>query len=316
MQTDLSCSGDTPLHTFVRMIRAFVTVVSLIIGGVSSAAETSRSLCFERGTDIWVASIEGTDAKKITRGSGPSISPDGKRIAFHTNSSGEKDLERRIAVADVATKQIKIFKSEIPSNNCQRAIWSPDGGQILFSIWTDSDWHLAMINADGSGFRYVKKAVPKGNSFWSACWAPDGKSIYAQNLDKIYQLGLDGSDLKSWNLRSLFPKGGLSSGSQLAVSPDSKTLLLDVEMEEESVNVTDWDGPPPAIWTLDIGSEKTTRLTPKGMLASQGCWLDADNILFTSQARGEKHPSIYRMSRDGKERKVYLKNATTPSVSR
>ena len=316
MPADLSCSGDAPLHTFIRMIRASVSLVSLLLVGVSFAAETSRSLCFERGTDIWMASVDGAEAKRITRGSSPNISPDGKRIAFHTNASGEKDLERRIAVTDVATKEVKIFKGEIPSNNCQRAMWSPDGAQILFSIWTDSDWHLATVNADGTGFRYVKKAVPKGNSFWSACWAPDGKSIYAQNLDKIHQFGLDGSDLKSWNLRSLFPKGGLSSGSQFAISADGKTLLLDVEMEEESVNVTDWDGPPPSIWTFHVPSAKATRLTPKGMLASQGCWLDADNILFTSQARGEKQPSIYRMSSDGKERKVYLKNATTPSVSR
>ena len=298
------------------MVRAFVVVVSLIVGGFSSAAETSRSLCFERGTDIWVAGRDGGGAKKITRGSSPNISPDGKRIAFHTSGSEGNDVERRIAVADVASKQVKIFKSEVPSENCQHAVWSPNGAQILFSIWTDNDWHLAVIDADGSDFRYVKKAVPKGNSLWSACWAPDGKSIYAQNLDKLVQLRLNGSELKSWNLRSLFPKGGLSSASHFAVSSDGKTLLLDVEMEEESVKVTDWDGPPPAIWRFDFAEEKPTRLTPKGMLGSQGCWLDATNILFSSQASGEKQPSIYRMSRDGKERKVFLKNATMPSASR
>lgn len=273
-------------------------------------------MAFERGTSIWIANANGTDAKKITRGSGPDMSPDGTRIAFNTDDSTNKDLTRHIAVVDVATKKLTIFKKEIPSDNCQRAVWSPDGAHILFSIWTGSDWHLAMINADGSGFRYVKKATPKNNSYWSTCWASDGKSIYAQDLTNLYEFGLDGTEMKKWSLHTLFPKGSMSSGSSIAVSPDGKTFLIDVDMDEEEANMPDWDGPPPSLWTLELASQKTTRLSPKGVLAWHGGWLNSKEIVFTSQSAKEKDPTLYKMMLAEKDRKALLKNGNNPSLSR
>jgi TolB protein len=297
------------------MLRMFVclSVVILFCLRVSAA---SQKLVFERGTAIWVSNLDGTNAEKIAKGSGPDISPDGTRVAFHTDESTNKDVTRRIAIVDLATKKVTEFKKEIPSANCQRAIWSPDGSHILFNIWSGSDWHIAMINADGSGFRYVKKATPPRNSFWSACWAPDGKSIYAQDLNHLYRFALDGSEMKKWGLDSLFPKGSMNSGSYATVSPDGKTLLLDVDMTEEEANMPDWDGPPPSVWILDFASAKGTRLTPTGILAWHGCWIDSNEILFTGQSAKEKEPTIYRMKIDGKDRTAVLKKANNPSASR
>jgi TolB protein len=297
------------------MTRTFLGL-SLLYVSCLSALASPQKLAFERGTAIWIANLDGTDAKKVTKGSGPNMSPDGTRIAFHTDEVVEKDVIRQIAVVDVATKKVTVFKKEIPSDNCQHAIWSPDGAHILFSIWTDSDWHLAMINADGSGFRYVKKAAPARNSYWSTCWAPDGKSIYAQDLTNLYQFALDGAEIKKWSLHSLFAKGGMNSGSSAAVSPDGKTLLLDVDMEEEEANMPDWDGPPPSLWMLEIASQKATRLSPKGVLAWHGCWLNSKEIVFTSQSAKEKEPTIYRMNIAEKDRKAVLKNANNPSAAR
>src|SRR5437016_14662677 len=90
-------------------------------------ADAAPQIAVERGTEIYVAGGDGTNARRITKGSAPDLSPDGKRIAFHTDTSTEKDLIREIAVVDVATKKVTVFKKEVPSQNCQRAIWSPDG---------------------------------------------------------------------------------------------------------------------------------------------------------------------------------------------
>ncbi len=297
------------------MIRVSFSLTFALVSCFCAAAATQQQVAFERGTAIWIANIDGSDAKKVAEGSAPDLSRDGTRIAFHTDESTKKDLVRHIAVVEVATKRVTVFKKEIPSQNCQRPIWSPDGTRILFEIWSDGDWHLAMINMGGSGFRYVKKATPRNNSFWSACFAPDGKSIYVQDLTNLYQLELDGTERKKWDLHSLFPTGAFNSGSRFAVSPDGKALLMSVDMDED-IQRKDWDGPPPALWTLDLATEKPTRITPKGMLAWDGCWLGKDEILFVSQAAKEKEPSIYRMSLQGKPRKVILKNARTPSISR
>ena len=108
----------------------------------------------------------------------------------------------------------------------------------------------------------------------------------------------------------------MSSGSNAEVSPDGKTILIDIDMDEEEANMPDWDGPPPSVWTLDIASGKTTRLTPKGVLAWHGSWIDSKEILLTSQSAREKEPTIYKMSLTEKNRKPVLKNANNPSASR
>lgn len=294
------------------MIRTLITAAFLSLLSTSFAADSARMLGFERAGAVWVANLDGSGAKKIATGSSPDISPDGTRIAFTQSGKG---AERHIAVAEIATGKVTVFKNQIPSDNCYRAVWSPDGAHLLFHIFTGDDWHLGLVNSDGSGFRYFRKTAKKGNSLYSSCWAPDSRSIYGQDLDKIYQIGIDGTELKSWTVEAFIPKGSFSSGSHFAVSPDGRTLLMDAEMDE-SIKRKDWDGPPPALWTLDLTTQKTTRLTPKGFFAWGGCWLSAEEINFGSQADGEKNPSLHRMTFPGKERKLFLKNANSPSVSR
>ena len=296
------------------MTRPLISAAFVFLISMSFAADVPRMLGFDRGGAVWVANSDGTGAKKIATGSDPEISPDGTRIAF-THSAGKDGPERNIAVADVATGKVTIFKNQIPSDNCYRAIWSPDGTQLLFNIYTDNDWHLGLVNADGTGFRYFKKTVTKGNSLYSSCWAPDGRSLYMQDLSKIFQIGTDGAELKSWTLDAFIPKGSFSSASHLAVSPDGGTLLMEVEMDE-IVKRKGWDGPPPALWTFDLATQKATRLTTKGFFAWGGCWLSAGEIIFASQADGEKEPSLHRMTLSGKERKLFIKKANSPSVSR
>jgi TolB protein len=106
----------------------------------------------------------------------------------------------------------------------------------------------------------------------------------------------------------------MSGDVRLHPSRDGNTLLMDVEMDEKTRK--GWDGPPPAIWTLDLATQKVTRLTPKLLYAWDCHWLDAADILFTGQAQGEKEQSIWRMSvaNDGKDRQRLIKNARMASA--
>lgn len=298
------------------MLRLVFIVTLILFSCLCTGLAAEQQIAFERGAAIWIANADGTNARKIGEGSAPDLSPGGTAIAFHTNETSQKSLVREIAIVDVATKKVTVFKKEIPSDNCQGARWSPDGSRILFHIWMQSDWHIAMINRDGSGFRYVRKAAPEHNSYWSACWAAEGKSFYAQDLSHLYQFDLDGRELKKWKLDSLFPKGSMNSGSSISMAPGGRKLLLDIDMDEEEANMPDWDGPPPSLWTLDLASKKATRLTPKGKLASQGCWLDDAQILFVAQSAKEKDPTTYTLTVGEKGWKPILKNASSPSVSR
>jgi TolB protein len=71
----------------------------------------------------------------------------------------------------------------------------------------------------------------------------------------------------------------------------------------------------PALWAFDLQSKKAARLTPKNLFGWDGAWLDNDNILFLSRAADEREDSIYRMSIDGKNLKLLIKNARFPTVS-
>lgn len=293
------------------MKRIDLLALALLFTVVGASAAATREIAFARGSEILVAQLDGSHPRQIAKGSFPDISPDGTRIVF--NTEGDK---RRIALVDVATKKVKIFQAEIPSDNCFGAIWSPDGSQILFNIWADNKWHLASIRADGSGFRYVRKSTGTSDSLWSICWAPDGKSIYGQDLEQIYRFSLEGKEEARWETAKLFPKGGLNSGSSLAVAPDGKRLLVEVDMEEQEAPIPNWEGPPPALWVWEVASGRTTRLTPNGLMAMEACWVDDARILYVSQAAKEKQPGLSEMTLTEKNRQMLLKDARAPSVSR
>lgn len=275
-------------------------------------SDAPRKLAYAKGSILYVANLDGSGAKKVANGASPSLSPDGARLAF--NTVADKTPDRYIAIADVATAKAAIVPN-IPSKNCHSPVWSPDGQHLLFQIYDDDDWHVAIINADGSDFRYVKRADPGKHTYYSVTWAPDGKGFYCQDLDTIYHLGLDGAVKKQWPVKQLFPAGGMTSAARLSISPNDGALLIDVEMDEEATHKS-WDGPPPAIWSLNLASGRATRVTPKGVFAWQPCWINTDTFLCILQTEAAKEPSIYRMSADGKARQALIKNARDASVSR
>ena len=285
----------------------------LTVAGLASGAQ--QKIAFERGENVWIANLDGSDAKKIAAGSLPNISPDATRLAFNTNedSRTRPGPERHIAITDLASGKVIVLK-DIPSDNCFGPVWSPDGNKIAFSIMAEKEWHLGIVNADGSGFRFVKNAQLKSEAFGAPTWARDGKSIFCHDLDNLYHIDLDGNVLKKWALSKLLTEAGMSGNDRLSVSPDGKTLLMNVDLvaEHERKN---WDGPQPAVYVFDFDTEKTSRVTAKDDFVWDPYWVTNDEFLCVIQKEHENEPSLYRMSLDGKNPKVIVKRARTPSVT-
>jgi TolB protein len=292
---------------------ALYLFVCLSFFPASNAAE--RKIAYEQGENVFVADVDGKHAKKIAAGALPEISPDGARIAFNTEGDAKNrpGPERHIAVADVATGKVTLLPN-IPSDNCFGPVWSPDGKQLAFSIMADKAWHLGLVNADGSGFRLVKNAELRPEAFGAPEWARDGKSIFCHDLDNIYQIDLDGNVLKKWELAKILTDAGMNSGDRLSVSPDGKALLMDVDTGSEHER-KDWDGPQPAIEKLDLSADKAARVTGKDDYVWEPFWLSANEFLCIIQKENENQPSIYRISLDGKNPKLLVKHARTPSAS-
>jgi TolB protein len=292
---------------------ALYLFVCVAFSATSNAEQ--RQIAYERGENVFVANVDGTHAKKIAAGALPEISLDGTRIAFNTEGDA-KDRpgpERHIAIADVASGEVTVLPN-IPGDNCFGRVWSPDGKQLAFSIMADKAWQLGLVNADGSGFRFVKNAELRPEPFGAPEWARDGRSIFCHDLDNIYQIDLDGNVLKKWELAKILTDASMNSGDRLSVSPDGKTLLIDVDCGSEHER-KNWDGPQPAIERLDLTADKAVRVTGKDDFVWEPFWLSSNEFLCIIQKENENQPSIYRMSLDGKNPKLLVKHARTPSAS-
>ncbi len=293
-------------------------ITFFLLGCVAFSALTNaaqRKIAYEHGEGIFVADTDGTHQKKIAVGALPEISPDGTRVAFNTSEDSETrpGPERHIAVADVASGKVTVLK-DIPSDNCFGPVWSPDGSKLAFSIMAEKEWQLGLINADGSEFRFVKNAGLRNDAFGEPEWARDGKSIFCHDLDNIYQIDLDGNVLKKWELSKILTDASMNGGDRLSISPDGKVLLMDVDCGSEHER-KNWDGPQPAIEKFDVASEKAVRVTGKDDFVWEPFWLSNDEFLCIMQKENENEASIYRMSLDGKNAKLLVKHARTPSAS-
>jgi TolB protein len=279
-----------------------------------TAFPADQRIAFERNDAVYIANLDGTGEKKVADGIFPAISPDGARVAFNTvEKTSNTTYVRQIAVVDVATGKLNVFK-DVPSDNSYYPTWTTDGKQILFTTRPHEVWDLVAINSDGTNFHVLKPGVQNEVTRYSPIWARDGQSVFCEDMSNVYQLGLNGEVRAQWKIGKIVPKGDMSGDGRIDVSRDGKRLLLSIDMGEESGR-KDWDGPLPALWSFDLESQKATRLTPKKLFGWDGVWIDNNNILFLSKTAGEKDDSIYRMSVDGKNLKRLIKNGRFPSVS-
>ncbi|HEY4284598.1 MAG TPA: hypothetical protein VGM62_16165 [Chthoniobacterales bacterium] len=289
--------------------------ISLLVGflcvTLSPAWGADRRIAFESNGAVHIANPDVSIVRNLTNGIFPAISPNGKLIAFSGAEGGDGPYTRRVSIVDLATGQVQPFAG-IPGDNSYFASWSPDGRSIAFTLMVDGVWSLGLINSDGTGFRFIKKGGPETNPLYSPCWARDGKSVFCHDLTTIYRLSLDGTILSQWRIERLAPNGSMGADGRIDLSADGKRLLLSLDMDEE-YDRKDWDGPVPALWTFDLATELTVRLTSKTLFAWDGCWLDDKNFLFVSQRGGEKQTAVYRMI--GKDMKRIIENARRPSVS-
>ncbi|HEU0273344.1 MAG TPA: hypothetical protein VFQ83_02310 [Candidatus Udaeobacter sp.] len=296
-------------------MKALILAILLCVAFSAAGQAAQRKIAFERGNNIFVADMDGTHQMKIATGASPEISPDGTRVAFNTEADAKTHPgpERHIAIVGLANGKVTVLK-DIPSDNCFGPVWSSDSRQLAFYIMSENDWQIGVVDSDGEGFRFLKKAGPNRNSFWSICWAPDGRSFFGQDLSQIYRFALDGSLIKQWDIGKLTGGCSMSSGSRLDVSPNGQRLIFEVDLNEETTR-KDWDGPPPGIFLLDLENGSATRVPGKVAFVWEPFWLSNDDFLCIMQKENEKEPSIYRMSSDGKNLKLLVRHARTPSAS-
>ncbi|MGH7521109.1 MAG: S41 family peptidase [Gemmatimonadales bacterium] len=143
---------------------------------------SNAQVAFAYAGDIWVASRDGGDAKRLTSFAGtesnPHFSPDGKQIAFSMQYGGNTDLY----VIDAAGGEARRLTWH-PAPDVARG-WTPDGKQVLFSsgrvhapaVGVEQLWTIAATGG-------VPERLPLPDGLRGA-FSPDGQRLAYEKVSR------------------------------------------------------------------------------------------------------------------------------------
>jgi len=142
---------------------------------------------------IYIVDTQGENLRRLTENSAideqPAWSPDGLKIAFQSDMSG--DIEIHVMEADGDN----VEQLTTSPGDDWSPTWSPDGSRIAFASSRNGNWDIFTMNADGSE---VQQVTDNEGMDWLPAWSPDGDKIaFASNRDgnwEIYVVGTDGGD--------------------------------------------------------------------------------------------------------------------------
>ncbi|MEM7415089.1 MAG: PDZ domain-containing protein [Gemmatimonadota bacterium] len=143
---------------------------------------TGTRAIFQHRGDIFTAPVEQGSWRNLTRSPGvadrhPVWSPDGSRIAWFNDESGEYQL----VVADQDGGNARTVEIDDPTFYFAPT-WSPDGSQLAF---TDTHYRVLVLDVASGDIRHVdtdRYAHPERSM--NPVWSPDSRYLtYARRLD-------------------------------------------------------------------------------------------------------------------------------------
>ncbi len=217
----------------------------------------------------------------------PRISPDGTKIAFISDRSGECSL----FVADLdGSPERAVASFDINCFDLRTPRWSPDGVTLAFEAGVDGNWDIYTVStAGGQSIRLTDGASKE----WSPGWSADGKTVYFSSdrsgTKKIWSIPLSGGEAISITE---------TEGSIAQETADGSTLLY----VRPSL-----DG----LWALPLGVEATEPVQVIDDLSSNDfrSWrIDGNTVSYIR--RGEQ-PEIVKFDLESREKTVSLELPTS-----
>ncbi|GAA4854668.1 winged helix-turn-helix domain-containing protein [Luteimonas vadosa] len=98
----------------------------------------------------------------------PSVSPDGRRLAFVSDRTGHYEVWLADATGDAQRRLTQWQAADI-----SRPAWSPDGRTLAYAVLRDGRWTGFLDPMDGT----VRQRIPVEGQFRHPTWSPDGRWV-------------------------------------------------------------------------------------------------------------------------------------------
>jgi tetratricopeptide (TPR) repeat protein len=229
--------------------------------------------------DVYLANADGSNRQRIIEdASSPSLSPDGKQIAYRSWSAGQRGVFAR----DLAGSNIRVLTQQIYLED-RLPKWAPAGNLITFSSLRESDRRVRSYLASPGGKNdWVIRRGAEAAFGDTPNWTPDGRLVLNSCVVNNCGLIVMNSDGSGSQLISTDP-----SDTAPSVSPDGSRVAF---MSRRDGN---WE-----IYTVSMQGGEVKRLTVDGANDGLPVWSpDGQSIAFGSDRNG--HWAIWVMNADG-----------------
>ncbi len=238
-------------------------------------------------TEIYVMNPDGSGQRRLTHSDGritnPSISPDGRRIAFNTQPAAASD----IFIMDAGGGEwVRVTNMARMRFGAVAPTWSPDGMRLAFhSSSPRQDIHL--INVDGTGLTTLTNDPARDRL---PDWSPDGGRIaFESDRDgspDIYVINADGTETVRLTFNAAL-KPTLDWSLAPDWSPDGRKIAFASDRDgNHEIYVVNADGTGLARLTVDPATDQAPSWSPDGR-----------EIAF--HRRVFSHAQIFVMNADG-----------------
>ncbi len=219
---------------------------------------------------IWLAPAAGGEARQLTGGpkhdSHPRFSPDGTKLLFESDRSGEGQLWVLDLVAGGEAKQLTTI-----ATGAATGIWSPDGKHVAFvsAVYPEfSDKPYAESNeANKKKAEEIEKNPVKARVFdklffrhWDS-WV-EGKR---QHLFVMPAAGGEPRDVTPGDIDGYPTSSTFSMGDDFTFTPDSQAIIYTAPAQKEEAWSTNHD-----LWRVPIAGGTALNLT-KDNAAADSC---------------------------------------------
>ncbi len=223
-------------------LRATLAVLSLVIEivvplqiagqkGATIAAKvtpTPDALVFSDRNWIYYLAPNSSVPRKLAQGAFPALSPDRKRVAYCTPINSTKSAPETVTVMLIdleSGKSTVILKANARAAHLR---WAPNGERISLTLaYLSGKRELDMVGPDGTHKQKLIAGGEQGaDDIFSPAWAPDGQSIYFQDMNNLFQVSTSGQVLAKTPLGPITEeKEAVTSADSFVPSPTDPNVL-------------------------------------------------------------------------------------------